>query len=39
MSRTVRVLATLVVTGLAVAYIVWKVDVGEAFSTLAVHPS
>ena len=35
MSRTVRVLATLVVTGLAVAYIVWKVDVGEAFSTLA----
>jgi uncharacterized protein (TIRG00374 family) len=35
MSRTIRVLATLVVTGLAVAYIVWKVDVGEAFSTLA----
>jgi glycosyltransferase 2 family protein len=35
MSRRVRVLATLVVTGLAVAYIVWKVDVGEAFSTLA----
>ena len=35
MRREVRVLATLVVTGLAVAYIVWKVDVGEAFSTLA----
>jgi uncharacterized membrane protein YbhN (UPF0104 family) len=35
MRGRVRVLATLVVTGLAVAYIVWKVDVGEAFSTLA----
>ena len=34
MSRGVRVLATLVVTGLAVAYIVWKIDVGEALSTL-----
>jgi uncharacterized protein (TIRG00374 family) len=33
--RALRVLGTLIVTGLAVAYIVWKVDVGEAFSTLA----
>ncbi len=32
--RALRVLGTLLVTGLAVAYIVWKVDVGEAFSTL-----
>jgi uncharacterized protein (TIRG00374 family) len=32
--RALRVLGTLVVTGLAVAYIVWKVDVGEALSTL-----
>jgi glycosyltransferase 2 family protein len=35
MSRSARVLATLVVTGLAVAYIVWKIDLGEALSTLA----
>jgi uncharacterized protein (TIRG00374 family) len=34
-SRGVRVLATLVVTGLAVAYLVWKIDVSEAFDTLA----
>jgi uncharacterized protein (TIRG00374 family) len=32
--RALRVLGTLLVTGLAVAYIVWKVDVGEALSTL-----
>ena len=32
--RALRVLGTLVVTGLAVAYIVWKVDVGEALATL-----
>jgi uncharacterized protein (TIRG00374 family) len=35
MSRSARVLATLLVTGLALAYILWKVDVGEALSTLA----
>ena len=35
MSRPLRVLATLVVTGLAVAYLVWKVDIGDAVSTLA----
>ncbi len=35
MSRSARVLATLLVTGLAVAYILWKVDVGEALATIA----
>jgi len=35
MKRSARVLATLLVTGLALAYIFWKVDVGEALSTLA----
>ena len=30
MTRTARVLATLLVTGLALAYILWKVDVGKA---------
>jgi uncharacterized protein (TIRG00374 family) len=35
MKRSTRVLATLLVTGLALAYIFWKVDVGEALSTLA----
>jgi len=35
MKRSTRVLATLLVTGLALAYILWKVDVGEALSTLA----
>ena len=35
MSRSARVLATLLVTGLALAYILWKVDVGEALSTIA----
>jgi uncharacterized protein (TIRG00374 family) len=34
-TRGVRVVATLVVTGLAVAYLVWKIDVSEAFETLA----
>jgi glycosyltransferase 2 family protein len=34
-SRGVRVVATLAVTGLAVAYLVWKIDVSEAFETLA----
>lgn len=35
MTRAARVLGTLLVTGLAVAYILWKVDVGEALSTIA----
>jgi uncharacterized protein (TIRG00374 family) len=35
LSRSARVLGTLIVTGLAVAYIVWKVDVGEALRILA----
>ena len=35
MTRTTRVLATLLVTGLALAYILWRVDVGEALSTIA----
>ena len=35
MSRSARVLATLLVTGLALAYILWKVNVGEALSTIA----
>ena len=35
MSRSARVLATLLVTGLALAYILWKVDVGEALATIA----
>jgi uncharacterized protein (TIRG00374 family) len=35
MTRTARVLGTLLVTGLAVAYILWKVDVGEALDTIA----
>ena len=35
MTRAARVLGTLIVTGLAVAYILWKVDVGEAASTIA----
>ena len=30
MRRAVRVVATLVVTGLATGYVVWKIDVGEA---------
>jgi uncharacterized protein (TIRG00374 family) len=34
-NRGVRVVATLVVTGLAVAYLVWKIDISEAFETLA----
>jgi glycosyltransferase 2 family protein len=35
MSRGVRVLATLVVTGLATAYLLWKVDVSETADVLA----
>jgi glycosyltransferase 2 family protein len=35
MSRSTRVLATLVVTGLALAYLVWKIDIREAFEILA----
>jgi len=35
LNRAARVLGTLLVTGLAVAYILWKVDVGEAASTIA----
>ena len=35
MRRVARVLGTLAVTGLAVAYILWKVDVGEALSSIA----
>jgi uncharacterized protein (TIRG00374 family) len=34
MTRGARVLGTLIVTGLAVAYIVWQVDVGDALRTL-----
>jgi len=33
--RALRIAGTLAVTGLAVAYLVWKVDVGEAVDTLA----
>jgi uncharacterized protein (TIRG00374 family) len=35
LSRGARVLATLVVTGLALAYLVWKIDIREAFELLA----
>jgi uncharacterized protein (TIRG00374 family) len=35
MRRGLRVVATLLVTGLAVAYLVWKIDVGEALATVA----
>ena len=35
MKRGVRVLATLALTGLAVAYLVWKVDIGETAEVLA----
>jgi uncharacterized protein (TIRG00374 family) len=35
MNRTVRVVATLVLTGLAVAYLVWKVDIGTTAEVLA----
>ena len=35
MKRPTRVAATLVVTGLAVAYLVWKVDLGETVDVLA----
>jgi glycosyltransferase 2 family protein len=35
MRRAIRVGATLVVTGLATAYLLWKIDVGEAAQTVA----
>jgi len=35
MKRPLRVLATLVLTGLAIAYLVWKIDVGETVEVLA----
>jgi uncharacterized protein (TIRG00374 family) len=35
MSRSVRVLATLVVTGFAIAYLLWKVDLSETVDVLA----
>jgi uncharacterized protein (TIRG00374 family) len=34
MRRAVRVVATLVVTGLATAYLLWKIDVGETVDVL-----
>jgi glycosyltransferase 2 family protein len=34
MNRTVRVVATLVLTGLAVAYLVWKVDLDDTIEVL-----
>ena len=35
MKRGVRVLATLALTGLAVAYLVWKIDIGQTADVLA----
>jgi glycosyltransferase 2 family protein len=35
MSRTLRVTVTLAVTGLAVAYLLWKIDISEAVDVLA----
>jgi glycosyltransferase 2 family protein len=35
MRRSVRVVATIVVTGLATGYLVWKIDVGEAARLVA----
>jgi uncharacterized protein (TIRG00374 family) len=35
MNRSLRVLGTLVLTGLAVAYLVWKIDVGRTAEILA----
>jgi uncharacterized protein (TIRG00374 family) len=35
MSRPIRLVATLVVTGLATAYLVWRIDVGETADVLA----
>ena len=35
MKRSLRVFATLLLTGLAVAYLVWKIDVGKTADTLA----
>jgi hypothetical protein len=33
--RSVRVAATIVLTGLAAAYLIWKIDVGETVDTIA----
>ena len=35
MSRTLRVTVTLAVTGLAVAYLLWKIDISEALDVLS----
>ena len=35
MSRPLRVAATLLLTGLAIAYLVWKVDIRETADVLA----
>jgi uncharacterized protein (TIRG00374 family) len=35
MSKPLRVVATLLLTGLAVAYLVWKIDVGQTVDVLA----
>ncbi len=35
MKRWVRLVATLLLTGLAVAYLVWKIDIGKTADTLA----
>ena len=35
MSRLVRVLATVIVTGLSTAYLLWKIDLGETADVLA----
>jgi uncharacterized membrane protein YbhN (UPF0104 family) len=35
MKRGIRVLATLVLTGLAIAYLVWKIDIHETADVLA----
>jgi uncharacterized protein (TIRG00374 family) len=34
MTRALRVVGTLVVTGLAIAYLVWKVEIGDAAATI-----
>ena len=35
MSRSLRVVGTVLFTGLAVAYLIWKIDIGKAIDTLA----
>ena len=39
MNRWLRVVGTLVLTGLAVAYLVWKIDLGKTADILARRPS